>query len=363
MQGDVTFPAGSRFEGGWRCSAARSASPAGSGADVAVANGTLYLLPGADVEGDDPGRGRPADPEPEQARARRAASGCIWDAAPVIRTPEGTLVLRERRRSLGELATARTTFQTGRVRTTLLARHRRHLQPDRGAADRLRPDCSSSGPPRASLRPARPARHPPHRGRGRPSSAATSATCARADLRFPGSRVRHRRAALQRGRADRGPAALAQPRSAGRRSCSSATTATTSSGRASAASAWVQPHRALRFELSLRPRRESARCGPPIPWSLLRNSDRWRRNPLIDDGHYFTTGLQLDFDTRNDRDRPTTGWLIRARLRALAPATTSRRWRCPRRCVRRSPTGGGYALRPAPARSPALLPADTRRCG
>ena len=50
------------------------------------------------------------------------------------------------------------------------------------------------------------------------------------------------------------------------------------------------------------------------PWSLLRNSDRWRRNPLIDDGHYFTTGVQLEYDTRNDRDRPTTGWMIRTRF-------------------------------------------------
>jgi outer membrane protein assembly factor BamA len=50
------------------------------------------------------------------------------------------------------------------------------------------------------------------------------------------------------------------------------------------------------------------------PWSLLRNSDRWRRNPLIDDGHYITTGIQLDLDTRNERYLPSTGWLIRARF-------------------------------------------------
>ena len=42
-----------------------------------------------------------------------------WDAAPVIRTAEGSLTLRERRRSLGDLATARTSFQVGRIRTTL----------------------------------------------------------------------------------------------------------------------------------------------------------------------------------------------------------------------------------------------------
>ena len=52
MQGDVTFPAGSRFDGqlalyrGSLRIAGRVAGP------VAVANGTLYLLPGAAVEGD-----------------------------------------------------------------------------------------------------------------------------------------------------------------------------------------------------------------------------------------------------------------------------------------------------------------------
>jgi outer membrane protein assembly factor BamA len=48
------------------------------------------------------------------------------------------------------------------------------------------------------------------------------------------------------------------------------------------------------------------------PWSLFRNSDSWRRNPAIDDGHYITTGIRLDFDTRNERYLPSTGWLVQA---------------------------------------------------
>jgi len=79
------------------------------------------------------------------------------------------------------------------------------------------------------------------------------------------------------------------------------------------------------------------------PWSLLRNSDRWRRNPLIDDGHYFTTGLELDFDTRNPRDLPSTGWLLRARFEHstsddIAPVTL------PEQIRPSPPTGGGYAF-------------------
>ena len=48
------------------------------------------------------------------------------------------------------------------------------------------------------------------------------------------------------------------------------------------------------------------------PWSLLRNSDRWRPNPLIDDGHYLTASLGFALDTRNSRVLPSSGWLIMA---------------------------------------------------
>ena len=84
------------------------------------------------------------------------------------------------------------------------ARHRRHLQPDRGAADRLRPDLRAPALP-AVARAAGPARHPPHRGRGVPAEQ-------RLRLRRPGRaglpRGRHRRTDLQRGRAVRRAAAL-----------------------------------------------------------------------------------------------------------------------------------------------------------
>ena len=44
----------------------------------------------------------------------------FWDAAPVVRGSDGLLTLSERRRPLGEFATASATFQAGQVRTTLL---------------------------------------------------------------------------------------------------------------------------------------------------------------------------------------------------------------------------------------------------
>jgi outer membrane protein assembly factor BamA len=103
---------------------------------------------------------------------------------------------------------------------------------------------------------------------------------------------------------------------------------------------YVQPHRAWRLEFSMsRDSERSVRITDP--WSLFRNSDRWRRNPLIDDGHYFTTGLQVVFDTRNDRDRPTTGWIIRTRFEHstsddIAPVAL------PASVRPTPPTGGGY---------------------
>ena len=54
--------------------------------------------------------------------------------------------------------------------------------------------------------------------------------------------------------------------------------------------AWVQPIRPLRFELSRAAGPRDLGAGHR---SLVAAPERrpWRRNPLIDDGHYFTTGL------------------------------------------------------------------------
>jgi hypothetical protein len=106
--------------------------------------------------------------------------------------------------------------------------------------------------------------------------------------------------------------------------------------------AWVHLARPLRLEVSRR-RDEERSVRATDPWSLFRNSDRWRRNPLIDDGHYITTGVQLDFDTRNERYLPSTGWLIRARFEHsssgdVAPVLL------PRLVRPEPPLGGRYAF-------------------
>jgi hypothetical protein len=118
VQGDVTFPSGSRFVGRLALHRGNLRIAGLVEGPIAVANGTLHLLAGADVRGDIlviGGRLIRAPGARHDGRQR-----VFWDAAPVARTDEGLLEIRERRRPIGDLAAARTSFQTGKVRTTLL---------------------------------------------------------------------------------------------------------------------------------------------------------------------------------------------------------------------------------------------------
>ncbi|NNG17255.1 MAG: polymer-forming cytoskeletal protein [Gemmatimonadales bacterium] len=74
---------------------------------------------------------------------------------------------------------------------------------------------------------------------------------------------------------------------------------------------FLQPGHAFRIDLGFRRDNErSARDSDP--WSLFRNSDRWRANPLIDDGHFLTASVGLSLDTRQSRDFAASGWWLRA---------------------------------------------------
>jgi hypothetical protein len=335
MQGDVTLPAGSHFQGrlalfrGSLRIAGRVSGP------VTVANGTLYLLPGAAVQGEVlvVGGRLIRSEQVEHFGPERV----YWDAAPVIRTPEGWLALRERRRSLAELPTAQTSFQVGRVRTTLsLATG--------GTYNRIEGLPILFGP-LFELRP-------------------SPRTYARIDLRGI-----LRTAGSADDRSDFGYVARADFRVQSKPEFGVSgrlysqiepfedhPLTSSESGWSSfllqrdyrdyleregvSGTVYVQPHRAWRFELTMsRDAERSVRITDP--WSLFRNSDRWRRNPLIDDGHYFVTGVQLEYDTRNERDRPTTGWAIRARFEHstsddIAPVAL------PLVVRPTPPTGGGY---------------------
>lgn len=335
MQGEVNFPPGSAFAG--RLGVYRGALRVAGRiqGDIAVANATLYLLPGAEVEGDILVVGGRLIRSPEARHTGRER--VFWDAAPVLRADDGTLVLRERRRPLSELAAARATFQTGRVRTTLLLA-------TGGTYNRIEGLPIVFGPT-FELKP-------------------SSGTLAKLDVRGLlrtagegarlsddfgyGARLEFRlRNAGVIGRLYSEVAPFEdQPLSAAESGWSAFLLQRDYRDwferRGAGGALWVQAARPLRLEFSLRRDHESS-VRATDPWSLLRNSDRWRRNPLSDDGHYFTTGLQLDLDTRNDRDMPSTGWLLRARYEHstsddVAPIVL------PEAVRPAIPTGGGYAF-------------------
>jgi hypothetical protein len=302
-----------------------------------VANGTLYLLPGAAVDGEIlvVGGRLLRSEQVEHAGPERV----YWDAAPIVRGNDGLLTLRERRRPLGEIATARATFKTGRVRTTLSLttggtyNRIEGLPVLFGPLFEFRPSTSTLA--RIDLR-----------GILRTAGESTDLRSdfgyvARGELRVAGR--------TEFGLGGRLYSEVQpiedQPLSAGESGWSAFLLQRDYRDyyerEGVAGSAYIQPTRALRVELTLsRDAQRSVRATDP--WSLLRNSDRWRRNPLIDDGHYFTTAVDAEFDTRNDRDIPSTGWLVRSRYEHLtsddiAPVALPA-------VVRPSPpTGGGYA--------------------
>ncbi|HUF34566.1 MAG TPA: BamA/TamA family outer membrane protein [Gemmatimonadales bacterium] len=304
-QGDVAFPPGSSFEGrlaahrGTLRIAGRVRGP------VAVVNGTLHLQPGARVEGDILVVGGRLLRDPDAAHT--GTERVYWDAAPVVRTPDGLLVLRERRRPLRDLAAARTTFQTGRVRTTLLLATGGTYNRIEGLPIVFGPTFELRPTPRSALKLdlrgilrtagdgsrlssdfGYQTRLEYRSGRFGIAGRLYSEVSPIEDHPLSGSEVGWSALLLQRDYRD-----YFERRGGG-------------------GAVWVQPTRPLRLELSVR--RDHERSVRAIdPWSIFRNSDQWRRNPLVDDGHFVTTGLQLDYDTRNERDFPSTGWLLRAR--------------------------------------------------
>jgi hypothetical protein len=305
VQGDVTFPPGSRFVGRLGLHRGNLRIAGRIDGPIAVANGTLHLLAGADVRGDIlviGGRLIRAPGARHEGRQR-----VFWDAAPVARTDDGLLEIRERRRPIGDLAAARTSFQTGKVRTTLLLS-------TGGTYNRIEGLPIVFGPT-FDLR------------TGRRSAFKVDL---RGILRTAGANTRLADFGYQaRGEFRLGPFGVAgqvyseltpienHPLSLGEVGWSSFLLQRDYRDyfdrRGYGGLAWFQVTRPIRLELSRR-RDDERTVRATDPWSLFRNSDRWRRNPPIDDGHYITTGVRLDLDTRNERYLPSTGWLIQARF-------------------------------------------------
>jgi outer membrane protein assembly factor BamA len=48
------------------------------------------------------------------------------------------------------------------------------------------------------------------------------------------------------------------------------------------------------------------------PWTIFRNNEPWRENPVLDEGTFHLVNGTLRYDTRSDVDHPWTGWFIQA---------------------------------------------------
>jgi hypothetical protein len=335
MQGEVTLPAGSRFEGKLALYRGSLRIAGRVNGPIAVANGTLYLLPGASVDGEIlvVGGRLLRSEQVEHLGPERV----YWDAAPIIRGNDGLLALRERRRRLGEIATARASFQTGQIRTTLSLS-------TGGTYNRIEGLPVLFGPLFEYRPNARTLARLDFRGilrtAGQSADRNDFGYTVRAELRFGektqfgiGGRLYSEIAPIE----DQ-PLSIAESGWSAFLLQSDYRDYYERTGITGLV--FVQPSPALHLEFSLTRNFEgSVRAADP--WSLFRNSDRWRRNPLIDDGHYFIIGTQLDLDTRNDRERPSSGWLIRGRFEHatsddIAPVAL------PTVIRPNPPTGGGY---------------------
>jgi len=109
-----------------------------------------------------------------------------------------------------------------------------------------------------------------------------------------------------------------------------------------AARVFAHPERQLALSLELR-RDWQTSVTNRDPWTVFRNSDLWRPNPPIDEGHYTTISGNATLDSRNDPHDPTSGWLVRATLehalsKDVTPQTVPATVRDP------LPTDGSYAF-------------------
>ncbi len=273
---------------------------------LTVINGDLQILGGGVVRGEvlvAGGRMTVAEGGRHEGEAR-----VYWDAAPVSRQSDGLLALRERRRPIGELATAERTFGVGRIRTTLRLtttqtynrieglgivfgpafewrpssrlvgtldlRGILRTAPDESSFRRdlgwlVRTDWRVLGPERFGV-----------------GARTYSVIAGIEEHSLPKDEVGWNAFLLQRDNRDY------------------------FSSEGVAGSAYVYLTRRLRVDGSARYEKQgSVRANDP--WSLFRNGDRWRPNPLVDDGHFTILGLSAEYDSRNSRGEPSSGWWIR----------------------------------------------------
>ena len=306
LAGGLNLPAGARLSGSiasYRGTLRIGGEIEGS---LTVINGDLVLLPGARVTGDilvAGGRLSTAETAVHEGEAR-----VFWDAAPVTRQSDGTLVVRERRRPIGSLATAERTFQAGRIATTLRLTTTQTYNRIEGLGIvfgpafewRPNPGLAASLDLRGILRTA-PDNSPFRRDLG---------WIIRTDWRFEGSRgwgLGARTYSVISGIEEH---TLPRDEIGWNAFLFQRDNRDYFSSEGVGGSGYVYLSSRLRLDGTLRYEKQgSVRANDP--WSLFRDSDRWRPNPLVDDGHYTILGLSAAYDSRNATSDPSSGWWLR----------------------------------------------------
>lgn len=110
-----------------------------------------------------------------------------------------------------------------------------------------------------------------------------------------------------------------------------------------AARVFAHPEKQIAVALEVR-RDWQASVAARDPWTLFRNSDAWRPNPPIDEGHYTTVSASGTIDTRNDLDDPTSGWIVRATLEHSSSKDVTPQTGVPAAVRGPIPTDGSYAF-------------------
>jgi hypothetical protein len=110
-----------------------------------------------------------------------------------------------------------------------------------------------------------------------------------------------------------------------------------------AARVFAQPERQLALSVELR-RDWQTSVANRDPWTVFRNSDLWRPNPPIDEGHYTTVSANATLDSRNDVADPTTGWLVRGTLEHAFSKDVIPQAGVPSTVRDPIPTNGSYAF-------------------
>ncbi len=273
---------------------------------VTVINGSVVVGPAGSIEGDVLVMGGRFQVLPGGRQI--GATRVFAEPASVSRSTQGLLEIRERPAGLGDIPAARRSFQAGRLKTTLSLETGQTYNRVEGLPILAGPTFSfptpNEGEVRVDLRAIARTESDPTERRAPWGFAARGEWESRGAVRggiggFWSQTIEPiEDQPLSRGEVGWGTFLLGRDY----RDYYQA--------QAAGGHVFVYPLAWLRLEASARTQEEtSVPAGDPV---ALGEPERWRPNPLIDDGHFTLVRARLDIDSRNNPATPTSGWRVEA---------------------------------------------------